>query len=66
MMRRRMVWREVGMPNRAAKRAPPLPQVARPMACSARPRRIVIRAHGSTNVGSRSVKTLRWQAGVRQ
>ena len=59
MMRRNMVWREMGMPKRAAKRAPPLPLVARPMACNAWHSRIVKRAQGSKKVGSRSVNTLR-------
>ena len=42
------------MPKRAAKRVPPLPQVASPMQVICSQCRIVIRAHGSTKSGSRS------------
>ncbi len=60
-MRRRIVWREVCIPKRAASRAPPLPQEASPMEVMCWQCRIVMRAHGSMKVGSRSAKTFRSQ-----
>ena len=46
-MRRGIVWREICMLKRGANRAPPSPQVVRPMD---------IRPHGSMKVGSRGVE----------
>ena len=57
-MRRRSVWREVCIPKRAAKRVPPLPQVASPMQVICSLCRIVIRAQGETSSGSRSRRDL--------
>ena len=65
-MQRRIVWRVVCIPNRAANRVPPLPQVASPMEVICSPCRIVILAHGSTKAGKRSAKTLRGQYALRQ
>src|SRR5262249_18542429 len=59
MIERKIVWREVCIPKRAAKRVPPLPQVARPMEVSCWQYRIVIFAQGRTRSGRRSVKILR-------
>jgi hypothetical protein len=50
---------EVGRASFAASRAPPSPQVARPIACRASMSRVVCRAHGSIRGASRSAKTLR-------
>ena len=66
MIRCRTVIQEVWMPRRAARRAPSLPQVAKPIVWIAWLRRVVIRARGSTNGISRSVKIFRGQAGVSQ
>src|SRR5258707_10560375 len=57
-MRRKIVWRVVCIPKRAAKRVPPLPQVASPMEVICSQCRIVIRAHGSTKAGKRSYNSL--------
>ncbi len=65
-MRRKIVWRVVCIPKRAANRVPPLPQVASPMEVICSQCRIVVRAHGSTNNGRRSLNTLRSQSGLRQ
>src|SRR5438105_15033138 len=66
IMRRKIAWRVVGIPNRAAKRVPPLPLVASPMEVICWQCRIVILAHGSTKEGKRSAKTFREHAGLRQ
>ena len=57
MMRRKVVLREVCTPKRAAKRTPPLPQVARPIEVMCSLSLVVIRAHGSVSFLRRSVKT---------
>jgi hypothetical protein len=57
MMRRKVVLREVCTPKRAAKRTPPLPQVARPIEVMCSLSLVVIRAHGSVSCLRRSVKT---------
>lgn len=66
MIRARTVIQEVVMPSRAAKRAPSLPQVAKPISWMACERRHVIRARGSTKGMSRSVKILRGHSGRSQ
>ena len=58
-MRRKIVIQEVGIPSRAARRAPSLPQVARPTSKSACVSRAVMRAHGSMKGPNRSVKIFR-------
>ncbi len=65
-MRRRIVWRVVCIPSRAANRVPPLPLVESPIAVICSQYRIVVLAQGSTKAGRRSVKTLRSQYALRQ
>jgi hypothetical protein len=61
-----MVGREMCIPSRSASLAPPLPQVANPIEVICWQQRIVILAHGSAKMGSRSVKTFREQYGLWQ
>ena len=57
IMRRKVVLREVSIPNRSPNRTPPLPQVARPIDVICSLSLVVIRAQGSAKSGMRSAKT---------